>query len=412
MRRHPPPHPFGIVRPNEQPFPFEANVRVGANQADDGPTPPLAAAPPSHHMPAMGLGGALLAMNRTNQDARANHGSVNRGRPRRVPRVQSSWILPSFGDILQGELLPRRRSAFVSDEEDEDALFDLLTADADDYYYGGRDILAEHSRRVRHFEPDYKPAYTHPEKPAPGFTFDFAPPTTEPSAPSSSTVVVVDDSPGPSTSASASSSSQNDDPNIILVCARCMDALVTGESTTGVEHARRKIWGLRCGHMLDGKCIDEIMKPAAPKTESSNLVDTKGKGKEVIVPEPQLANMGKGKVLDSVPSGSYDEPDLLSRPASNSMRSRLRPRANLIPSHTPPPPTEVFSPTQRTFRQLPNRRQPGAKGKGKGKMKVPLVEADYQWKCPVAGCAKVHTTILVEGKWIMDEKAGAIGIYV
>jgi hypothetical protein len=45
-------------------------------------------------------------------------------------------------------------------------------------------------------------------------------------------------------------------------------------------------------------------------------------------------------------------------------------------------------------------------------MKAPLVEADYQWKCPVAGCAKVHTSLLIVGKWIMDEKTGAIGVYV
>ncbi|KIM85037.1 hypothetical protein PILCRDRAFT_817877 [Piloderma croceum F 1598] len=428
MRRHPPPHPFGIVRPNEQPFPFESNIRAGDNQADDGPPPPLAAAPPSHHVPAMGLGGALIAMHRSNQDAhpRANHGLANRARARRAPRVQSSWILPSFGDIFSGEFIPRRRSTvqeediIYPEDDNDDAFFALLTSNADDYYYGNRArIEAQNGRTLRHFEPDYKPAYTHPGKPAPGFTFDFAPSSESSALSSSTSVIVVDDSPGPSTS--ASSSSHNDDPNTILVCARCMDALVTGDSMTGAEHIRRKIWALRCGHLLDGKCIEELVKPAslaASTVDTSRVADAKGKGKEVVSTEPLPLDKGKGRAIER--SDSYDQLDFLSPPVppeSNSIRSRLRPRPHSTASHAPHPPSDPTSVSQRVTRQLPSQwqqtsRQQLVKGKGKGKAKTSLVEAENHWRCPVTGCAKVHTSLLVEGKWIMDDKAGAIAVYV
>lgn len=411
MRRHPPPHPSGIVRPNERPFPFEANVSAGQYQADNGPPPPLAAAPPSHHIPAMGFGGALLAMHRPNQDAHPHANHSNRGRGRRLPRVQSSWILPSFGNILNGEFVPRRRSAvqeediIFADSDEDELFFNFLASNADDYYHGGRPPFASHfGRRVRHFEPDYKPIYTHPGKPAPGFTFDFAPPADEPRTSSSSTsVIVVDDSPGVNATASGSSSS-HDDPNTILVCARCMDALITGDSTTGIEHTRRRIWGLRCGHLLDGKCIEEIMKPGPPAspTEIPTPYDVNATS------EPPRLDKGKGKAVERAPSESHDELNFLHPLQPNSIRSRLRPRPHSA-SYTPLPPIDVSSP-QRVTRPLPSRRQQASKGKGKGK--ATLVEAEHHWRCPVPGCAKVHTSILVEGKWIMDDKAGAIAVYV
>ena len=312
--------------------------------------------------------------------------------------------------------MPRRRSAvqeedIIFPEDEDDAFLALLTANADDYYYGSRSgVASQNGRRVRHFEPDYKPVYTHPGKPAPGFTFDFAPSSETPSSSSSTSVIIVDDSPGPSTS--ASSSSHNDDPNTILVCARCMDALVTGDSMTGVEYARRKIWGLRCGHMLDGKCIEEIMKPAPSAASIGNASDTSdvnGKGKEAVAGDAPQLGKGKGKAVDA--SESDDQLDFLAPlvpPDSNSIRSRLRPRHHSTTSHAPP--TDSSSLSQRVIH--PSGRQLMGKGKGKGKVKASLVEAENHWRCPVAGCAKVHTSLLVDGKWIMDDKAGAIGVYV
>jgi hypothetical protein len=287
--------------------------------------------------------------------------------------------------------------------EDEDALFALLTAHEDDNHGVHRPLfLSDQARRLRQFEPDYRPEYTHPNKPPPGFTFDFGALAAESSTPSPSrSVIIVDDSPIPSTS--ASSSSHGEDPNTILVCARCLDALVTGDSNTGLEHARRRIWALRCGHLVDGKCVEEIMQPVGPFpiVTGSNAIDIKGKGKALGPHWPD-----KGKDKEPAPPASHDS--VVTPHEHNSMRSRLRPRPHSGSSYFSVP-VEHLSPP-RPIRPLPHRRQP--RGKGKGKARAPVVEAEHQWRCPVAGCAKVHTSLLIAGKWIMDEKTGALAVYV
>lgn len=394
----------GIVRPNEQPFAFEVNVRTDARQAVNVNVqlPPLAAAPPSHHSPSMGLGGALLATNRSN----ITHGNnvLGNGHSARLPRPpRSRWGgLPSIGDILSGDYF--RREQADADMED-DALFAFLTAHADDAAQRPM-FISQQARMLRNFEPEYKPAYTHPGKPLPGFTFDFTSPVVEPSS-SSKSVIDVDDLPG--SSASASSSSHGGDPNTILVCARCMDGLVTGDSNTGLEQVRRRIWALRCGHLIDGKCVEEIMKPATPvpiKPIVGIVDDVKGKGKELVIPEHR---QGKGKAADSAPPEPSDL-SITSR-EHNSIRSRLRPRTHPTFSYTVSISDHPSS--ARPVRPLPRQPLKGrARAKGKGKARALVVEAEHHWNCPVTSCAKVHTSLLIGGKWIMDEKSGAIPVYV
>lgn len=407
MRRHPPPHPHpsGIVRPNAQPFDFEANIRMAtAQSARAVPQPLLAAAPPSHHVPAMGLGGALLAMRGSHPVPHApeNNNNTHHGaRLQRLPRSRNLWV----GSFL--DLFYRDREADDANQDDvypsdeDEAFFALLSADADDHHHGGPPFLiSDNGRRLRHFEPEYKPIYTHPGKPAPGFTFDFAPPTEEsPTSKPESSVIVVDDSPGPSTRSAVSSSSHRDDSNTILVCARCTDPLVTSDSATGEEHARKRTWALRCGHMLDGKCVEEIMKP--PAGESPKVMGTTDKEEEQDL---LRSSKGKGRAVDSAPFTESDEPlQRFPAPDPNPIRARLRPRPGAGITIGPQP----YPSPARSIRPLPIR-----VGKGKGRAKGPIVEAEHTWRCPVTGCAKVHTSLLIEGKWVMDEKTGAIGVYV
>jgi hypothetical protein len=149
------------------------------------------------------------------------------------------------------------------------------------------------------------------------------------------------------------------------------------------------------------------------------VADVKGKGKEIVSTESlPLDYKGKGKAIDQ--SGSSDQLDFLFPlvpPESNSIRSRLRPRPHSTASHFPLQPTDSTSLLQRVIPPSPGQlqrtsRQQPAKGKGKGKAKASLIEAENHWKCPVVGCAKVHTSLRVEGKWIMDDKAGAIAVYI
>lgn len=344
----------------------------------------------------MGLGGALLAGVR-----HVMRGPGNGNGERRIRR--NTWGFP--GAVIM------RWDPFDFFGDNEDHLGDLnelpFFDDAHGHFGSGsvrNDLERAFERRhgQRPSEPDYKPEYTHPNKPPPGFTHDFAPatPTSSPLSP----VIVLDDSPGPS-SADSSGSRPSDS---ILACACCHDPLILGACDVGEGRDQRKLWGLRCGHLLDGKCVQKLMKSTPPPFQGQEFpqVDVKGKGKMIAEP---------GVLPSFNPDGAVE--DDISDP--NPMRSRLRPRRG-IPGSFPsaPDPAHSSPSNSSTSARLRGGTTTGAhtghrsKAKGKGKAKVPVVEAEHEWSCPVSGCGHVHLSLLVDGRWTMDEKRGAIAVFV
>jgi hypothetical protein len=248
-------------------------------------------------------------------------------------------------------------------------------------------------------EPDYKPEYTHPVKPPSGFTHDF-----ELSSMTPASVIDID-------SPCSSSSSNSRSGETMLTCPRCHDPLMLGAADVAEDRAKRRLWGLRCGHLLDGKCVEELMKPTplvTPRSLDTGDVKGKGKGKakeedELELPGAYLTRSlkGKGKETDGNIFNIFSEPDF------SSIRSRLRPRPPLPSGPLPAGP----GPSRARARAAP--RQPmKAKANGKGRAKVPNVEAEYEWTCPVGGCGRVHVSQLIDGQWVMDEKRGAITVFV
>ncbi|KIJ62836.1 hypothetical protein HYDPIDRAFT_113943 [Hydnomerulius pinastri MD-312] len=392
MRRRPPPFPTvpGLVIPNEQPFPFEADLRSAPRPVENPPAaiPPPAAARPSHHAPAMGFGGALLAGVR--------HVMRNRGEEFLEPHParRNTWGFP-------GAVIMRWDPFDLFGAEEDYPVDDLdglpFFADDDPPFGGVRHQLERmFERRDGHpSEPDYKPEYTHPNKPLPGFTHDFVPVSS--SSPTSS-VIVLDDSPGPSNASSGGSRSSDS----ALACALCHDPLILGASDIAEGREQRKLWGLRCGHLLDGRCIEKLMKPAPPVPQNPPQIDVKGKGK--MIPETQ----------DFLPSSCHDNPAEDQVADYNPMRSRLRPRRGM-PGSFPSPSRSAQSSqstAQSTVRRPTARSHAGYRGKGKGKANAPVVEAEHEWSCPVSGCGHVHLSLLVDGRWKNDEKRGAIAVFV
>ncbi|KAH7884771.1 hypothetical protein F5I97DRAFT_1811970 [Phlebopus sp. FC_14] len=390
MRRQPPPFPTadGLIIPNDQPLPFEVALERPRPAENPPPrTPPPAAAPPSRHVPTMGFGGALLAGVRN-----VMHGSGNHHGER--PARHRSWGLPA-------SVIMRWDPFDIFAVEDE-ALpgYELFydNADAPDGPHRiRRELVHAFERRAgqRPSEPDYKPVYTHPDKPSPGFTYDFAP---SPLSSSPPPIIVVDDSPGVGKVSSTSSRSGESS----LACAHCHDPLVLGALDIAEGRDQRRLWGLRCGHLVDGKCIDKLMKPSTPVSGSSQShahMDAKGKGKMTTEIPDTLPSTGQGYTSDY----------------SNSMRSRLRPR-RLMPGSFPAVPHSPSSarPISRHHDHHggPVARSHRSKGKGKGKAKAPVVEAEYEWTCPVGGCGRLHHSLFVNGRWTMDEKRGAIAVFV
>ena len=310
-------------------------------------------------------------------------------------------------------------------------------------------------RRTTH---EYRGAYTHPYPPVPGFAHDF-----ESESPSAVSVIDVDEEPGPSTKASGSSSPSKNNENFnTLVCARCLDPLVLGGSNMSEdERSRRRLWGLRCGHMLDGKCIDELMKPQpAPKLEltgtevtvieplsnglQSQSSSTQSQdGAQSIVPaeaipsdekSPSRFTKARGKARAIEPPSQSPQPaevtsDQTSFSENNSIRSRLRPRNNTghVDHISSSSPTSSHARAQRSHSSSqrspttgnrsivahpyhnPKRRP---KGKGKQKAMEPVILERYEWRCPVALCERPHLSLNIESRgWVMDETQGAIPIF-
>jgi hypothetical protein len=203
--------------------------------------------------------------------------------------------------------------------------------------------------------PEYKRTFTHPPKVAPGFTHDLA------SSGDVEDLSVAGASSGPSSSAV----------DTVLVCAKCLEPLVTGNVLDD-----KRLWGLRCGHILDGKCVRELMRPAdvqgAGDTKSSTEITGKGKEMATMKPEQQdAAPLESGGTV----TGNTSRRLRSGRVVSAATASR-------------------------------------SKGKQKQKVQEPNIERVHEWSCPVSGCGRTHKTNLVSGTWKPDESEGAVLMYV
>ncbi|KAE9401868.1 hypothetical protein BT96DRAFT_577564 [Gymnopus androsaceus JB14] len=289
-------------------------------------------------------------------------------------------------------------------------------------------------------EEDYLAEYTHPGKGKPpvGFSFDIdlSPPTRDSSvaAPSSPKTrklpitslenpIVLDDdgeiveepkaegkveelelklASGSRPAASPSTVAQLTI-SVSLVCSKCLDPLLLGEGATAMasltastevdvdrvqvpereRNARRyRIWGLRCGHLIDGKCLEALGYP--PRALDA---ETKRKWKEKACDNDVAGagnNDGEGKT-QSEESASF----------SNSIRARLRSAT----SNTSSSESTVTAPPSLLHRIFGSRPQPKT---------VPKIQETYIiWRCPVANCRREHVSVKMDdGVWRQGQGQG------
>ncbi|GLB44801.1 hypothetical protein LshimejAT787_1801380 [Lyophyllum shimeji] len=419
--RRPPPFPSPpVVLPMNEPFPFERNgrtsppaagpsaVHVHPNRHRRIPYVEPRAEPQPHHVPSLGLGGALMTLNRAR-----DHDASRRERHRHLVRSNTTTESGPPGFLARAGNTMRRLFTRVNyhgdDEDDEDdfAPMQLMLAENLGLDVGNFDrfenpargwalheMLFRNRERMsqRHQEVEYKREYTHPGQPESGFTFDFASPEPSAGAATKPTPIVIDleadsdDVPiaGPSTEPSPPSPTTV--PETILVCARCMDPLVLGGGLVGEEGRKKKVWALRCGHMIDGKCLDIIGNPESnvPTVEATESVakalESKG-----------AAGKGKGKARAD---DDAEVPFVL----EDTIRSRLRSRGHppVMPPVTPESPARAATAISTS---VPS--PPSTLGKRKRSIK-PRVEATYEWKCPVPSCGRTHASVKVDGSWVPE----------
>lgn len=337
--------PTGIVLASSQPFAFEERLhgrsRNPTPTGEDAPEPSAS----SHHIPVMGFGGALIA---SNNERQASHHPHRSRRSSRAVRLFSNTIfspIPGFPDENRDDLFGDGRDTSIP------TFPDFFPPIFSAYNRLGR--FSESTPSMPKNAPEYKRTFTHPPKVAPGFTHDFG-----------SSGDVEDTS---TTGAASSSSASAVD--TVLVCAKCLDPLVMGNVSDD-----KRVWGLRCGHTLDGKCVRGLMRPAdfLEAVEESSTEST-GNGKEKTAEEPEqrapVPDEGGGSLFGST----------LRRLRSGRVVSTTASRS---------------------------------KGKQRQKVQEPKVERVHEWSCPVSGCERTHKTNLVSGAWKPDQSEGPILMYV
>lgn len=290
----------------------------------------------------MGFGGALIATNNEHQSIHHPHRHYRRSRAVRL--LSNSIFSPIPG-------LPEETRDDLFDDAGVPPFPDFFPPFFSAYHRLGR--FSESTPSVPKNAPEYKRTFTHPPKVAPGFTHDFA---------SSGDVEDL-------STIGAASSSSAPAADTVLVCAKCLDPLVMGNVPDD-----KRLWGLRCGHVFDGKCVRELMRP----------VDAQESGDE-----PPAENAGKGK--EKAVEDSQQEDSVSGESGGSLFGSTLR--------------------RLRSGRVVPTNSS-RSKGKQKQTTQEPKVERVYEWSCPVAGCGRTHKTNLVSGAWKPDQSEGAVLMYV
>ena len=366
----------------------------------------------------MGFGGAILATNRRTVDRQNRHNRdpelrerVSRSR-RFVPAP-----LPVVWDGVPGWGVQNPLSAWAVEE--------LLPA------WGSMYDLIYPNHPPPEKDVTYKQSFTHSAKPSPGFTynFDVSDQTDLTGTTSSSAIVVLDDDDV------NSSTEESVEVTPTLVCARCLDPLsLTGSLDMHTEEAKkRRVWALRCGHMLDGKCIDVLMRPAFVVPNTMETADRSGveRGEGRIGESSHAAPVKateKGKGVDRShwqvqPDGELQRA-APSHPAGqiegSSIRSSLRSSRLPAPSATASAPSAlessigpIRSPVTRGHAAEPASPMKG-RPKGKARARKAQVLVRHEYMCPVANCGRIHRSVLMAGEaeWKTDPKEGAVALFV
>lgn len=291
------------------------------------------------------------------------HDGIARGPHAAGSRIPQSMGILSSSSSARHPLLPQRRAAIPSasataarrsgNSHTTASDVSLISRLGGDFSFGGLGFGTHYSmellgsllnrlqsnvgagppeggaqRKVPH---EYDPKWTHPYEAQPGFTHSIIEPPVDLDTYFDDKAVVT----GPL-------------PDTTPICPCCRHALVTG------ANGDQRIWVLPCGHVIDGRCIDQLSGCAPSLTDDS--FDTSGADDNTY----RGSGMGKGKGKAKAKNFPEDEPPV--KYARTSTRSRV----TTMYTDTAPTPT---------LHSLPSR-----------KSKKPK-----RFECPVQGCGQKCT---------------------
>lgn len=416
------------------------------------------------------------AFGNANANANANH------RPPPIARYVATFLNhdPQH-DAQQPQPQPQPQPRDEHDHQHADHAFRRFEANAwfnprrvagrtfeSAFYFLSRNIIGTVAAAAAPSVPEYTKDMTHPGLPPPGWSFNFGTENIE--------AVDVDADDGDGGGAGGTSSATA--PAEYLACASCLDPLQANveerRDLSAEEKKKKRVWALRCGHMFDGKCIEDLMVPNWQKERPKPIITTativedvekkeEEEVKKVVVitdDEPVTIDKGKGKAKEddqvaAVPStmeatmeATAIEP--VSTPvtiieeipsSSSQPESTSGGRYNFRTRRPPPPPQEQPTPPRSnrrnragatsasaststsgagagTSEEQPSRKPRGTKRKSDGKAvknlngRPPKSGIQHEWACPVAGCGKKHSSYKLQDVWKPDEENGPIAIYI
>jgi hypothetical protein len=354
--------PVQVLSPTANlPFDFEANAQHGpgpraipqALRRDPSYPPPRPAqahrnqpqpfpevAPP----PRVGLGGGLIGGGGAHPHVVQHHHHHHH------PPVQEAHLPLHYrlvGGHAQPQPPPRARLAHYV----QNLPIPLLRRMLGEGLRGAGGILGDfglgeeiHLGAAREESPDYKPEWTHAQKPEPGFSNTFEDETT---------TIILDNG------------GTREEKSNRGICPSCRQKLVTN----GSDEDGNRIYGLRCGHMIDARCFKRLTRPG----NGLPVVDRKGKGKARE---------------DYYESDGGNQP----QPGGSGSPYQLR---------------------NRTAAQRETVRKKPAKGR-RGKKRGPVITAQHLWKCPLFSCQMAHMSVQYDDndEWMQDKERGAIAMFV
>jgi hypothetical protein len=227
-----------------------------------------------------------------------------------------------------------------------------------------------------------------------------------------------------------------------LVCAKCNEQLRVSQ---GQRTEADRVFALRCGHLIDKRCLDDISQPH-PDLVVNQDEDHK----------PGFVKIGKGKAVESasrsggtfVVKGSYTDPAITPQASSSTLPRIVSPYADQqssspsvplnnseasssnqrMPSRTtrsaaraavnhaddenevPASDDEGYDTLTNPTGRLPLNKKRKVQSKATSKtaalkkLKAPVEMREFRWVCPVAACGKEHFSEEIGGVWKPKDK--------
>jgi hypothetical protein len=265
----------------------------------------------------------------------------------------------------------------------------------------------------------------HRDPPRSGYTFDFDRENNEAGAEPTDIIRLDTDEDAPWTQELSRRHTEKQHHKPHLVCARCQVPLRVSE---GMRNEDDRVYALRCGHVVDAKCLAEMSKPKELVIEPDEIMGgeddaiARGKGKTEDVMDAGAGLAEEDEETDKLPSRSKtrsskrptepkDEHDGINDMASSSTTTnkRKRGRPPTQPNGAEPSAsTSTVTPAAVPIRPKPPKKPlRGRWGKGST-----LPPEEYNWDCPVGEkCGRKYKSLKRGGVWMPDPSA-AVQLFV